>query len=515
MNFPRPRHRNTAPPPRHIGTVRAVPEAAEHPQPDINGTFAALAGLAVTALLANGDQPSSLARFSSIGALISIGLSVAMDLRRGGLRNLIRADLMAILAFYFLTLFEFLFPQPHLDEMIDVRTTQHALLCVDLGFLGLFLGRHLLHPRKQPFAQTLTYEIPAGWIVFIFWACFFIGYMHMLVAVNFNVVEMVGFFMDPRFSQPWQRGRLGDWKALLVELGLFIYLIPPLAGIMIARRHRYGKVTLALVCCALLFTFFYGFTSGTRNIFASYLVTFLIAYSFALPFKRQKELIILCTCCGFIMIFATYFMLQFRNVGFRNYLQGGYEQADPAERTMFVDYNLYAICRLVDVFPHKRDYLGFEIPYQALIRPIPRAIWAGKPEGLSSSIEDALGVEGVTISASFVGEAYMSGGFTAVLIIALCFGALTGWWSYLASPKNSELGILIYASGFFAAVISMRSLFVFTTALLPTVAALVIGTYAVRMLAKQAHQLLSQAALRSAQARRLPMPPPRPAPPRK
>src|SRR5258708_21929561 len=165
------------------------------------------------------------------------------------------------------------------------------------------------------------------------------------------------------------------------------------------------------------------------------------------------------------------------------------------------------MCRLVDVVPHKQHYLGWEIPYQALIRPIPRAIWSGKPEGLSSSIEDALGVEGVTISATFVGEAYMSGGIMAVLISGLVFGALAGWWSYLASSKNSELGILIYASGFFAAVISMRSLFVFTTALLPTVAALVIGTYAVRLLAKQGQQLLSRAALRSAQARRLPMPP--------
>jgi hypothetical protein len=507
MNFPRPRHRNTAPPTRRVAPVKAVAEPAEHPQPDINGTFIALVGIAMTVLLANGDQPSALARFASIGTLISLGLSIAMDIRHGGLRNLIRADLMAILAFYFLTLFEFLFPQPHFDELIDVRTTHSALLCVDLGFLGLLLGRHFIHPRKQPFAYTLTHEIPAKGIVIIFWACFFIGYAHMLLAVNFDVVEMVRWFMDPRFTQPWQRGRLGDWKALFVELGLFIYLIPPLAGIMIARRHRYGAVTLLLIIGALLFTFFYGFTSGTRNIFASYLVTFVIAYSFALPFARQKELILICAASGLFMVFATYFMLQFRNVGFRNYLQGNYEQSQFQERTLFVDYNLYAICRLVDVFPHKRPYLGWEIPYQALIRPIPRAIWSGKPEGLSSSIEEALGVEGVTISASFVGEAYMSGGMFATLLIALIFGALTGWWSYLASPKNSELGILIYASGFFATVISMRSLFVFTTALLPTVAALIIGTYAVRMLAAQAQQLLSRAALRNAQARRLPNPP--------
>ena len=83
----------------------------------------------------------------------------------------------------------------------------------------------------------------------------------------------------------------------------------------------------------------------------------------------------------------------------------------------------------------------------------------------------------------------MSGGMIAVLVTALFFGLLTGWWNFLASARNSELGILIYASGFFASVISMRSLFVFTTALLPTAAALVIGTFAVKHLAAQAARL--------------------------
>ena len=88
----------------------------------------------------------------------------------------------------------------------------------------------------------------------------------------------------------------------------------------------------------------------------------------------------------------------------------------------------------------------------------------------------------------------MSGGLLAVLAIALFFGAITGWWNFLASSRNSELGILIYASGFFAAVISMRSLFVFTTALLPTVAALLIGSFAVKHLAAQATRLLARPA---------------------
>ncbi len=507
MNFARPQKPRSGPPPPRTDLRSEPPPPLEHPLPDLNGTLLALLGLAVTALLAQAELASTLARTAAVGTILSIGVSTAMDLRLGGLRNLIRADLMAILAFFFLTLFEFLFPQPHFDTLVNASNAHAGVLCVLLGFAGLFVGRHIFHPKQQPFTYTLTREIPPGWIVAIFWMCVAIGYAHMIIAVNFNLIEMVMWCMEPRFSQPWQRGRLGDWKALLVELGLFIYLIPPLGGIMIARRRRYGTVALLLVCAALLLTLFYGFSSGTRYVFAAYLVTFLIAYAFALPFADRKELLVLCAGSAVLMVTVSFFMLQFRSVGLRNYLQGNYEPPVAEERTYFVDYNLYNICRLVEFFPAKKDYLGWEIPYHALIRPIPRAVWSGKPESLSSSIEDVLGVQGFTISASFVGEAYMSGGFVAVGIIALCFGLLTGWWSHLASPKNSELGILIYASGFFATVISMRSLFVFTTALLPTVAALIIGAYAVRLLAAQARRILARAALHNAARQRMGAPP--------
>jgi hypothetical protein len=175
-------------------------------------------------------------------------------------------------------------------------------------------------------------------------------------------------------------------------------------------------------------------------------------------------------------------MLQFRTVGLKNYLRGDVPlAAADTPRTLYVDYNLYSICRLVEIFPKQRAYLGLEIPYLAIIRPIPRAIWKSKPEGMSTSIEEALGARDLTIAASFAGEAYMSGGNFGVLLVALGFGAAFGWWSALASSRNSELGILIYASGFFAAVISMRSLLVFTTALLPTAAGLIAGTWLVGM----------------------------------
>ncbi len=508
MNFfPRPKHPRPAPGYAHPAAMKAAPTEPDSgsARASTQGTWIALAGIAITAVALHGTRASDVARLAAIGTGISIAISVAFDARRG-LRNLIRADLLALLSYYFLTFFEFLFPQENFDILVTQPSAKSGSLIVLIGFAGLLIGRHLLRPKRQPFAQLLTQAIPPGWFLAILWCSAAIGYAHMLLAVNFNFFEFVEALIAPRFSQPWGRGRFGDWKALFNELGMLIQLIPPIAGIVFARRQRYALIHLVLVGAIFLFTLFYGFSTGTRNVFISYLVTFFIGYSFSLAQNRQRELAVISAVCLFLTLFATTFMLQFRTVGLKSYLSGEYVPPLTRERTLYVDYNLYAVCRLTEVFPARQDYLGFEIPYNALIRPIPRAMWPGKPVGLSTSIEQAMGQEGLTISASFAGEAYMSGGRWAVLAIGLFFGALTGWWGYLASTKNSELGILIYASGFFAAVISMRSLFVFTTALLPTVAAIVLGTFLVRTLVAQARRWIMRPAAQRPPPPRFPGP---------
>ena len=467
--------------------VAPPPETNAEPVPGAvpAGTAVAVFGCLITALFVQGSTASGLARCAAITFGISLGISVFLDFQRGGVRNLIRADLLALAAYYFLTFFEFLFPQAPFDLLVSpgsCRTGINAAMC---GAVGILIGRHLWKPKQRPLQALLTREIPPKMLISIFWAAMAIGYLHMLIAVNFDVFAMVTHFMGARFSQPWGRGKFGDWKALLFELGLFINLLPPLGGIMWARRERYRAYALWPVMAAVGFTFFYGFSGGTRNVFASYLVTFLIGYAFAAGPSRRKELTLLCVVSMFVMVIASQLMLQFRNDGMKKWLaNGGIHSEDTSERTLFIDYNLWAICRLSEVFPKEINYLGWEIPYAAIIRPIPRAVWPGKPEGLTSSIEDAMNVQGMTVSATFVGEAWMSGGYPVILLVGLAFGAIFGWWNYLASSRNSEMGILIYSSGFFCAVISMRSMLVFTTAMLPTCAAILLGRYVVWQLRK-------------------------------
>ena len=484
-NFPRPLRKAAAPaPPQQYGkATQASPSEAAwvRPWPRMDATFTALVGLIVTAFAMANDSSrytSGLAHTTAIGVLVTLLASFAFE-ARGGLKNLVRPDLVGILALYYLTLDEFLFPQPYFDvNMGDMRAVRVALWAVVLGFIGLFIGRHLVPQGRQPFEEVMTRPVPSTWLAAILWCCFFLGFLHILIATSFDIQKIFDAMLRARFDQPWGRGRLGDWKALITELQLLLYLVPPLFGLMLGRREQYSAINLFLSCLAFLWVLFFGFTGGTRNVFAAYLVTFLIAFTFSSPPQRRTQVIVVAVFCGAMMVMATRVMLDMRTVGLKKWLAGEMPSMITRQNSsVFVDDNLLAISVLTQYFPKQNQdrYLGFEIPYLALIRPIPRAIWPGKPTGMSISIEDVFKVKGVTIAATFVGEAYMSGGLFAVLLEGMVLGMLATFWNRFSAPKNSELGLLVYSSGFFAVTITMRSCFALTTALLPSLAGIAFG----------------------------------------
>lgn len=443
-------------------------------------TLSLLTGLVISFFFVAGDTPSTLARSAAIGIGISLLVSSLFDLRRN-IRNLVRTDFMALAALYFLTLFEFLLPQPGYDLTTSNEETAAALPLCFLAFAGIAVGRHLAPQPPRRLLGTLRQEFPPRLLMLLFWLSLIGGYAYQFVAVNFDIGLWFDYAMAPRFSQPWGRGRLGDWRALLIELGMIVNLAPPIAGIILARRADFGRGTAIWVAAGLLLTLFTAFVGGTRNVLATYLATFTVAYAFSLPHDRRRELLMVVIGAAVALLVSTVVMLEFRNIGFKNYLDGYRSgEIEPDRTTIFVDYNLYVIAKLTTVFPEHHPYLGLEIPYLSVIRPIPRAVWPGKPEGMSMGIEEALDAEGLTLASSFIGEAYISGGQFGVILSAMVFGIIFGWWNRFNSPDNSPFGHLVFASGFFAAVISMRSMLVFTTAILPTIAAIVLGAWLLR-----------------------------------
>jgi hypothetical protein len=278
-----------------------------------------------------------------------------------GLANLVRADVLALVALYFLTLFEFLFHQPELDQLTDVVSTRGAIIACLWGHAGLIIGRHIHVPGYGTLQELFRKEVPNGWLLLIFGACIFLGHLQMLIAVDWNPFLMVEWFTAPRFSQPWGRGRLGDWKALLYELSMLLYLVPPIAGIVMGRRRQFTVMQHWFVALGLALELFYAFCSGTRNLFIAFVVTFLIGYIFALPRGRRRELIIVSVISVVVTFAATNFMLKFRSVGLKDWIRGDRPQSEVTDKFIHVDFNLYVISQLVATFPQIHDYLGLEI----------------------------------------------------------------------------------------------------------------------------------------------------------
>lgn len=434
-------------------------------------TLILVAGLAVTWLALPSEDAESLFRTAAIGVGIALLLSTAMEALQG-VRALIRTDNLMLWVLYGLTLLEFLFPQPDVNGIVSVEAATRGATVVLLGFFGMSVGRHLISKQAS---STAPIDLKPIYLFGLFIFAFVVGYLHIFLAVNFNPIDMIEQMSRPRFSQSWGRGKYGNLYSLLYELGLLIYLLPPIAGLMLAHAERFSLAQKAIVGIVLALTFYYAFASGTRNVLGTYVISMFGAYALTKPDLKLSQLLKVGVPIAGLLLFASTLMLEFRSAGGVTAVASEARHYD----TLYIDHNLVNISNLTNVFPDAVPYLGLEIPYQAIIKPIPRALWAGKPEGLSTSIEAALGInDGVTtLACTFVGEAYMAGGFLGVLIAGLAFGAAAGWWNRTGRKVDSSFSQVLYASGFLAAAMAMRSMITMVPFMLPTLALWLMGKY--------------------------------------
>jgi oligosaccharide repeat unit polymerase len=342
-----------------------------------------------------------------------------------------------------------------------------------IAFGGFAIGRHFV-PIKQSLRPGFAVaDLRPSSVFFIFTMVTFVGYLHVFLAVDFDVFEAIRQMLLPRFAQSWSRGQYGDAAALLYELGTLINLIPPMAGLIFARAQQYSIAQKAVAVIVLVFTAYYGFASGSRSIFVSYIMTFTAIYFIAKPQLRLRYALMIGAMMLALLFTGILLMLQFRNVGL-----GELPSTADSSEAFFIDLDIVNIARLTDKFPDGYDYLGLEVPFNALVRPIPRILWPGKPTGLSVPIETALDVgegEGGTLSCTYVGEAYMAGGFLAVLAISLLFGAAAEMWNRVGLNSNQQFNQIVYVSGFLCAAMTARSMLGMVPLMLPTLALWMLG----------------------------------------
>lgn len=430
-------------------------------------TATILSGMVATYLaiqLVDGDAVQ-LFSVAAYGVAITLALSTYIE-GKGGARQLIRVDILLLWVLYGLTFFEFLFQQPNVDvSFADAANGTDAAL---LAFAGIAAGRHMIpHQRTTPHFP----ELRPSHIFLVFVLATLLSNFYPLLSVNFDPFELLRQMSLPRFTQSWSRGRYGDEWAVLSELGLLGSLIPPVAGLIFAQAERYSLGQKLFVLSVLLFTIYGAIASGTRSALGTLVVTFLGSYFLANPKIKLRRVVVIGVIALSVVVIISRYMLEIRTTGLENL-----SFSDKPLDTMFVDLNIVNISNLTAVFPDLYGYLGLEIPFNALIRPIPRFLWPGKPEGLSITIESALGVGSyMTLSCTFVGEAYMSGGFVGVAIFSILFGAAAEAWNRIGRNVNSQFAQVLYASGFLCAAVGMRSMLSMAPMALPTIALWLLG----------------------------------------
>lgn len=454
---------------------RSQPAELYYLKPSKLGTIFIIAATVLSLFLSQtATTPTDMAGILAKGVGVSILVNLLLDCRKG-IRNLFRADTMCLISLYALTLAEFLSPQEAFNSRITLNQASLALNVICIGFVGLAAGRHLVKPKPMQIESLNFSGVSNKTLFYLFLIATIIGYLHILISVDFDIVRLFHEMIAPRFHQSWGRGRLGNWTSLLSELALFQLVIPPLTGLIINRRRTFGKLRLSIVLLIFLSTVFLGFSSGSRNVFVAHLSTFLLTYLLTLRKNTLWNTLIPVFLSTVLVLVGSYHMLEFRTVGLRSYVENRVYATDAGRDTLAVDYNLAPLGLLVDEFSERKNFLGPEVIAWSLIKPIPRALWPGKPEGLSISIEESVGAgKGYTVAATYLGESFMMAGSAGVFFVSVFFGALAAWWNRLGLQKHSGYAMVVYSLGFFVAVITMRSMFWLTTIMLPIVALVVI-----------------------------------------
>lgn len=474
------------PPPRYL-IVNSPPEQnspAKVLRPSITGSIVLLISAMLTyvslASYSAQAKPSVAAQQAAIYIGIGLLASIILDLRQGW-RNLFRIDLLCLASLYGLTLLEFLFPQPSFNQSLaTVESIIAAIHAVLLGITGIVIGRHL-GKRKALKLRFLNFsQLQNKQILSLFLLASLLGFLWMLISVNFDLLRLISAMTGPRFGEPWARGRLGGITSLLSELRLLLLLVPALFGIIMTRFRTFPKGWFLIASIILGLTFLQGFCSGTRSLLVMYTASLLAGYLLNLSRNTFKNTVLPIIVAAIFLYFATYHMLQFRTIGLTAYL-AGYREGFLSD-TFFVDYNLMSLGQVIEAMPERHNFLGWEVFYWALVRPIPRVLFPFKPEGLSVSIEQIVGAEGWTVATTYLGESYMAGGWIMVFVVSVAIGMFTAWWNRISVQTHSAYSMLLYASGFAAAAITMRSLFEFTTALLPALALVLYPRFIARSL---------------------------------
>ena len=328
------------------------------------------------------------------------------------------------------------------------------LAMVYVGYLIRWPHYFLNISKKLDYEYSFDHKKLFTWAVL----CFLLGFLPFIIwggGLN-NVISVLT--SGGRFTGAWGRGAYGGWTDWLKTGLSYLSVI----GVQLALFYTFFvKKNIFLIVLTFIVTWV-TFQSGTRTALAALLLPGVLLYYLAFYSRVRKNkywilillYLLLCTLELQMVIRDTP-----QGVPIKDVVGEAFSKivtVSPIEQHR--DNQFYNFLKINEYVPNKVPHTGEWLILRPLYHFIPRAIWEGKPIGVTTVFERAAGVEGLTVSVSTIGEFYLCQGWLGVCIIGIFMGFLAKQFdSLIEVSKRSPAVLLMYCYGLIFLFVAIRS----------------------------------------------------------
>jgi hypothetical protein len=281
--------------------------------------------------------------------------------------------------------------------------------------------------------------------------CFLLGMFNYAYATNFDIGEMLSYIGQQRWSAPWGRAQLGGWGSFRDQMPYFGYVLPSLTALLIARRGFTLQSWLAVAASAIMLAFLA--QGGGRRIIGVTVGAALLVWIQAQPVLKVRALVMAGAIAVLLAAFLQ-FMLNIRTLGYEEYLFRGSSDYD----YLHVDDNYLRLAQVIELVPAEHPHVEYRQIWFTLVRPVPRVFWPNKPVDPGFDLPAVLGMRGVSLSTSIIGEWYLSYGWFALVLGAWLHGRLARTANQLRESEQFHANPIVYGLAVMILVAGMRSM---------------------------------------------------------
>ena len=281
--------------------------------------------------------------------------------------------------------------------------------------------------------------------------CFLLGMFNYAYATGFDLSRMFSYLGGSRWSAPWGRGQLGGWDAFLDQMQYFGYVLPSLTALLIARRGFTFGAWLSILLSGVMLAFLS--QGGGRRIIGVTVGAAIIVWIQAQQDLKVRRLMIAAAAVVGLLT-AMQFMLNIRAVGYQEFASRGESDYD----YLHVDDNYLRLAQVIQIVPAEHPYVQHQQLWFTLVRPVPRVFWPGKPVDAGFDLPSIVGMKGVSLSTSIIGEWYLAYGWTAIIFGGWLHGRLARTINQLREVDEYRTNPIVYGLAVMVLVSGMRSM---------------------------------------------------------